>query len=211
MKESLVANKWYPQYSGPGRSYKTLYPTPQSILRRAVGSEEYKFVSETVTTEHIRAAVIMPLDVPFQHLLANEPWGMSYRDTNWRMIIVSTVDPLRWIELARASGAIAWLKGHSQTYTYNWEPPETDQHGLKKRPPNALGLTGEPERHEDGRKTRKDRGTTKKYNKDNMLDDLRMGTMTHNEIGQKHGVSRITVFNLAKRHNIRQYNVKTQA
>ena len=211
MTEFLVANKWYPQYSGPGRSYKNIYPTPQSILRRAVGSEEYKFVSETVTTEHIRAAVIMPLNVPFQHLLANEPWGMSYRDKTWRMLIVSTADPLRWIELARASGAIAWLKGHSQTYIYNWELPDTDQHGLKKRPPNALGLTGEPERHEDGRKVRKDSGSVKKYNKEDMLDDLRAGLLTHYEIGLKHGVSRITVFNLAKKHNLgtRQYNVKT--
>jgi len=117
MNESLVANKWYPYYKGPGRSYNNPYPTPQSILRQAVGAEEYKFVSETVTTEHIRAAVVMPVDVPFQHLLAEVPWGMSYTTPDWRMLIVSVLDPYAWIELARASGAIGWFKGHQQTYT----------------------------------------------------------------------------------------------
>jgi hypothetical protein len=204
MKESLVANKWYPQYSGPGRSYRSLYPTPQSILRRAVGAEEYKFVSETVTTEHIRASCIIDPDVPFQHLLAGEPWGMSYRDADWRMLIVSTLDPLRWIELARASGARAWLKGHTQTYTYNWEPPPLDEHGLKRRPPNALGITGDQTKHSNGRLVRKDRGAPKKYNPVALLDDLREDILNHSELAAKHGVSRITVWAFAKRNGFTQ-------
>jgi hypothetical protein len=203
MNESLVANKWYPHYLGPGRSYKSIYPTPQSILRRAVGAEEYKFVCETVSTEHIRAAVVMPVDVPFQHLLSNEPWGMSYREADWRMIIVSTLDPLRWIQLARASGAIAWLKGHTQTMTYNWEPPPLDEHGLKKRPPNALGITGDQTKHASGRLVRKDRGRPKKYKPEDMLADLLSAELSHTEIGKKHGVSRLTVFTFAKRNGIR--------
>lgn len=206
MNESLVANKWYPHYKGPGRSYKSQYPTPQSILRRAVGAEEYKFVSETVTTEHIRAAVVMPLDAPFQHLLVNEPWGMSYTTKEWRMLIVSTLDPLRWIELARASGAIAWLKGHAQTYTYNWEPPPLDQHKLKMRPPNALGITGEKptgkKKLDDGRKVRHDRGRPKKYNADELLADLVLGELNHSELAEKYGVCRITIFNFAKRNKL---------
>jgi len=207
MNESLVANKWYPQYTGPGRSYRSIYPTPQSILRRAVGAEEYKFVCETVSTEHIRAAVIMPLDVPFQHLLSGEPWGMSYRDAEWRMIIVSTLDPLRWIELARASGAIAWMKGHTQTYTYNWEPPPLDQHKLKIRPHNALGITGAnmgKKTLETGRKVRKDRGAPKKYNPEELLADLTLGHMSHNELAAKYRVSRLTIFNFAKRNGFTQ-------
>jgi hypothetical protein len=133
MNENLVANKWYPEFTKPRRSYTSPYPTPQSILRKAVGVEEYKFSCETVTTEHIRAAVIMPLDLPFQHLL-DEPWAMSYRTPQWRMIIVSTVDSLRWIRLARATGAVAWQKGHGMSCTYNWEPPELDETGNKKQP-----------------------------------------------------------------------------
>lgn len=204
MNETLVANKWYPQYTGPGRSYKILYPTPQSILRRAVGAEEYKFVSETVSTEHIRASCIIDPAVPFQHLLAGEPWGMSYRDLEWRMLIVSTLDPLRWIELARASGARAWLKGHTQTYTYNWEPPPLDKHKLKIRPPNALGITGDQTKHSNGRLVRKDRGAPKKYKPELLLADLMLGDMTHSELAVKHGISRITVFNFAKRNGITQ-------
>ena len=193
--EQLTANKWYPLQNG-----KPLYPTPQAILRRAVGAEEYKFVSETVTTDHIRASCIMPLNVPFQHLLANEPWGMSFKAPEWRMIIVSTLNPTRWLELARASGARAWLKGHNQTMTYNWEPPEVDEHGLKKRPGNALGVTRVPEPG-----TRKDRGCQRKpYDKEALLAECRLGELTHAEIGAKHGISRITVMKLANAAGIRQ-------
>jgi hypothetical protein len=133
MMETLVSNKWYPEFSKPRKSYSSPFPTPQSILRRACGVEEYKFACETVTTEHIRAAVIMPLQTPFAQLL-NEPWAMSYRTAHWRMILVSTVDPLRWIDLARTSGAWAWQKGNNMTVTYNWEPPVLDENGLKILP-----------------------------------------------------------------------------
>lgn len=196
--ESLVANKWYPQYKGPGRSYKSGYPTPQSILRKAVGAEDYTFVSETVTPEHIRAAVIMPLDAPFQHLLSEVPWGMTYTTPEWRMLIVSVLDPMRWIELARASGAISWLKGHNMTITYNWEPPPVDEHGLKKRPPNALGATRIPVPG-----ARSDKGVQRKeYDKDSLIQELKLGNLTHKEIGDKFGVSRITVIRIAQENGL---------
>ena len=133
MNEILVANKWYPEFTKTRGRYANPYPTPQSILRRACGVEEYKFMCETVTTDHIRAAVIIPLGVPFQHLL-DEPWAMSYRTEHWRMIIVSTLKNLRWIDLARVTGAIAWQKGHNMSCTYNWEYPELDETGNKKQP-----------------------------------------------------------------------------
>lgn len=211
MNESLVANKWYPHYKGPGRSYNNPYPTPQSILRQAVGAEEYKFVSETVTTEHIRAAVVMPLNVPFQHLLSEVPWGMTYTTKEWRMLIVSVLDPYPWIELARASGAIGWLKGHAQTYTYQWEPPPRDHTGNKIRPGNALGITGKVERTEEGRKVRKDRGRPKKFDREALLDDLREDKKTHTELAIKHNVSRITVHTFARRNGFvkRESRVKT--
>lgn len=189
--ETLTANKWYPlQAKG-----KPLYPSPQSILRRAVGAEEYKFVSETVTTDHIRAACVMPMDVPFQHLLSEVPWGMSYNGGSWRMLIVSTLDPNRWLTLARASGAIGWLKGHNQTITYNWEPPEVDEHGLKKRPGNALGVTGE-------KKSKRFYPQRIAYDKASILEDLRTSTMSHREIGEKHGVGRLVVFKISKDHGL---------
>jgi hypothetical protein len=189
MNEALVANKWYPHYKGPGRSYTNPYPTPQSILRAAVGAAEYKFVSETVTTEHIRAAVVLPLTVPFEHLLS-EPWVLSYRDTNWRMLIVSTVDPNRWIEQARASGAIAWLKGHRQTITYNWEPPPRDDNGNKIRPPNALGVND----YNDGKRVYK-----KNYSVAAVIEDIKRGYLTHREIADIHNIATNTVSNISKR------------
>ena len=192
MNEALVANKWYPHYRGPGKSYTNPYPTPQSVLRQAVGAAEYKFVSETVTTEHIRAAVVLPLLVPFEHLL-NEPWVLSYRDPEWRMLIVSTVDPLRWIELARASGAIAWQRGHAQTCTYQWEPPPRDETGNKIRPPNAPGavLFGNCKKQ-----------YRKKYNMDEVLSDLRCGLYSTVEIGNRNNIASATVQTIAKAANI---------
>ena len=194
MNETLVANKWYPHYRGPGRTYNIPYPTPQSILRSAVGATEYKFVSETVTTEHIRAAVIMPLAVPFQHLLSDVPWAMSYRDLEWRMLVVSVVDPLRWIELARSSGAMAWLRGHAQTCTYNWEPPARDHTGNKIRPPNAPGtvMFGDCKTH-----------YKKKYDLAEVIYDLNSRYLTTREIGDKHNISSATVQGIAKRANIK--------
>lgn len=194
MNESLVANKWYPHYKGPGRSYKIPYPTPQSILRAAVGSEEYIFISETVTTEHIRASVIMPLDVPFQHLLAEVPWGMSYRTSEWRMIIVSVLDPYAWIELARASGATAWMKNHARSYTYNWEPPPLDQHGLKFR-----GGVGRPSNEEA---EARGQGRPRKFDRDALLADLILDEKTQLEIANKHGISRITVIKFAQKNGV---------
>ena len=193
MNDALVANKWYPHYKGPGKSYTIPYPTPQSVLRLAVGATEYKFISETVTTEHIRAAVVMPLDVPFEHLL-NEPWAMSYRDPEWRMIIVSTLDPLRWIETARASGAIGWLKGHAQTCTYHWEPPPRDATGNKIRPPNAPGtvMFGDCKTH-----------YKKKYDLAEVIYDINSRYMTTREIGDKHGITATTVQGIAKRAGIK--------
>jgi hypothetical protein len=193
MNETLVANKWYPHYKGPSRGYANPYPTPQSVLRSSVGASEYKFLSETVTTDHIRAAVIMPRGVPFEHLL-NEPWSMNYHNPSWRMIIVSTVDPLRWIELARASGAIAWFKSHSQTYTYNWEPPPLDSTGNKIRPPNALGtqVFGNCKTH-----------YKKKYDLADVIYDLNNRYLNCREIGLKHGITAATVQGIAKRAGIR--------
>jgi hypothetical protein len=190
---ALTANKWYPLQNG-----RPLYPTPQSILRTAVGAEEYKFVAETVTTDHIRAAVIMPLDVPFQHLLDSVPWGMTYTTSEWRMLIVSVLDPVKWLELARASGARAWLKGHNMTVTYNWQPPEVDEHGLKKRPGNALGVT----RIVDS-STRKDKGSVRKgYDRTKLVDDIRAKLLTYKEIGEKYGLSRIRVMEISKEEGL---------
>ena len=140
MQASITANKWHPEYK-PKHVYKPAWPTPQSILRSAVGATEYKFICESVTIDHIRAAVIMPLNIPFYHLLQGEPWGMSYRTADWRMLIVSTLNTSRWIELAQASGAISWIKNHNMSYTYQWEMPRVDEHGIKIRPPNAMGVT----------------------------------------------------------------------
>jgi hypothetical protein len=190
MNEALVANKWYSIYKKPS----TGYPSPQSILRAAVGAQEYMFLSETVTTEHIRAAVVMPLDVPFQHLLSSVPWGMSYRTESWRMIIVSVLDSYAWIELARASGALGWMKNHNKSYTYNWEPPPLDQHGLKFR----AGAGRPTNEAMDARGA----GRPKKYDRDLLLEDLRMGEKTHGELATKHGISRISVLKLAQKNGL---------
>jgi hypothetical protein len=152
------------------------------------------FVSETVTTEHIRAAVIMPLDVPFQHLLSEVPWGMSYKTDDWRMLVVSVLDPYSWIELARASGAIAWMKNHAKSYTYNWEPPPLDQHGLKFR----VGQGRPTNEAMDARGA----GRPRKFDREVLLEDLILNEKTQQEIANKHGISRITVLKFAQKNGL---------
>ena len=199
---ALSPNRWYPDFKGTGRSYKNKYPTPQSVLRASVGATEYKFLSETVTTEHIRAAVIMPKDVPFAHLL-NAPWALTYTDANWRMVIVSILDPVSWIDIARASGAIAWMKSHNQAHVFYWQMHDMDKHNLKIRPPNALGI-GSDSFAASGRKTTTKGRVFKGYDKEALIDDIREDLMTYTDIGTKWGVSRITVMKLAKEAGIRK-------
>jgi len=191
--EVLKPNIWYPI----PKNNCSIYPSPQSILRKAVGTGEYKFVSQSITADHIRAACVMPLDVPFQHLM-DEPWAMSYKSDEWRMIIVSTLKPSRWLEIARATGAISWYKGHPLSITYDWEEskPELDKHGLMVRPPNALGENGKENKVPKVGKQRKE------YVREDVIEDLRSALMNHTEIGVKHGISRITVIKIAKQEGI---------
>jgi hypothetical protein len=202
--DNLTPNKWYPMIRNGVRQY----PTPQSILRESVGAEEYKFVCETVTTEHIRAAVIMPLDVPYLHLL-NEPYSLVYTNSSWRMIIVSTLDPIRWLDLARGTGAQAWWRGHNMTITYNWQQPILDDLGNKIRPPNALGYTRPLVVTETGRRVRSDIGVPRgKYDQTQLLSDICTGMMTWVEIANKHGISRMTAARVAREHGVKKINLK---
>lgn len=124
---NLVANRWY----RPGDTEPRLpspYPSPQSIMRSAVGALEYHWRAEGAQPAHIRAAAIFDPDAHYHELL-NEPWSMVYYRGTYVMVIVSTADPLRWILQAQQRGALAWLRGHQMTVTYNWEPPMFDSQG----------------------------------------------------------------------------------
>jgi hypothetical protein len=200
---NLTPNKWHPV----PRNNTRMYPSPQSVLRESVGADEYKFVSETVTTAHIRAAVIMPLDKPYDHLL-NEPYSLVHVRPTWRMIIVSTLDPVKWLDLARSTGSLAWWRGHNMTVTYNWERPLTDELGNKIRPPNSLGITRPPVFTESGRRARSDIGVPRgQYDLESVLSDIRAGDMTWVDIGIKHGISRVTAMNIGKQHGITKTNL----
>jgi hypothetical protein len=129
----ISVNVWHPITTNNSRSP---YPLPQTILRQAVGAREHKFQCETVTTESIRAAVVMPRGVPFEHLLA-VPWAMTYTTPNWRMIIVSVEDQMAWIDLARATGAVHYFRSHAKCNVYRWHEPDLDEHQLKIRAKNA--------------------------------------------------------------------------
>jgi hypothetical protein len=204
--DNLTPNKWHPI----PRNNVRIYPTPQSILRESVGADEYKFVCETVTTEHIRAAVIIPLDLPYQHLL-NEPYSLVHTNSSWRMIIVSTLDPVRWLDLARGTGAQAWWRGHNMSITYNWQQPITDELGNKMRPPNAQGITRITQYDASGRRRRSDIGVPRgRYDLNQLLDDIREGSMTWVEIARTHNISRITAMRVAKQHGIDKLNLKGQ-
>ena len=190
--QGLHANKWYPIPTGNKREP---YPSPQSILRASVGEKAYKFECKTVNTDHIRAACILPKSIPFTHLMAT-PWSLAYATDAWRMIIVSCQDFYTWIDLARASGAIAWQIGHAKTHTYQWEPPRLDRQGMEIRPPNTIANTL-------GRRSTFN-SQYKDYDREAVLDLLREGQLSMTEIGAQHGISRITVQKIASRAGISQ-------
>lgn len=193
MTETLVANRWYPEYKGPGRSYKSSYPTPQSVLRTVLGESNYTFKSQTVDCEFIRAACVVPLDQPFGHLLT-EPWAMSYRTAQWRMIIVSSPNPDSWIDLAKSSGAQAYQRGHSRTFVYKWEAPAQDENGLVIRPANALAMTRPSPLLGRQRKL---------YDKDEILELIHQGEMNYTDIGKIYDLSRLTILKIAQDAGIR--------
>ena len=198
MNETLVANRWYPAFKGVGRSYRNPYPTPQSILRESLGQEEYKWVCKTVTADHIRAACVLPRGVPYAHL-TNAPWSLIYTTSDWVMIIVSVADRYKWIDLCRASGAIAWQTAHNMTYIYEWTPPALDENGMEIRPPNALGATAVP-----GSKRADFNVPKKKYDRAALLDDIRSELLSYEAMSDKYGLTRQTIYNIQKREGIEQ-------
>jgi hypothetical protein len=86
------------------------------------------------------------------------------------------------------------MKGHTQTYTYNWEPPQRDATGNKIRPPNAPGTVF----FTDCKTHYK-----KKYDLGAVIADLNQRYLTTREIGEKHNITAATVQSIAKRANIK--------
>ena len=191
----ISANTWHPISS----SNKRIYPSPQSILRQAIGTSDYKFHSEGASLEHIRAAVIMPRNTAYQHLLA-VPWALTYTTPNWVMIIASVEDQLTWIDIARASGAIGYLRSHAKCTVWSYHEPEFDEHGLKVRPRTAVDLDRAVRITCASSLKGKQR---KNYDKESLIEDLKIGNMTHPELGAKYGLSRLTVLKIAHDAGIR--------
>jgi hypothetical protein len=112
------------------------------------------------------------------------------------MIIVSTAEQYKWIELCQASGAVSWQRGHSMTYIYEWTKPDCDEHGLEVRPPNALGATGLPKEHPLKNKPKKG------YDRAAVVEDLRAQLMTADELAMKYAISPQTIYTISKREGI---------
>jgi len=177
----LVPNRWYPEYTTQ-RIYKTDYPTPQNVLRSVVGAEDYRFTSKTVDAEYIRATAIMPRGLKYGHL-TNTPWSLIYRAPEWTMIIVSVEDVDSWLDLARASGAQSWQQAHKQTRVYAWTNVEDDS------PLKPLLIDNNPRRR-------------KEYDRELVVDQLRAGYLTFEQIAKDHGVNGATIARIAKEENL---------
>jgi hypothetical protein len=139
---------------------------------------------------------VIPLEMSFSHLL-NEPWAMSFKHTEWRMIMVSTLDPMRWITTARASGAIAWLKGNNMTVTYQWERPRLDASGNKYRPPGSPPPDTPPE-FEFAYEKRKWTPPKTDIDREGLIADLQAGVLLQQELMEKYGITRLRVQSIAE-------------
>jgi len=199
--KKYTANKWYGHkgmYNGRGP-----HPSPMFFLKKSVGLEEYKWLSKGPDCYNIRAAAVFDSSViQWSHLL-DTPWSMNAvfsRDVGpyhykWRMIVVSVEDRETWIQRAIDSGACAWWLGSNTNSVWQWSEPEFDDNGIEIRP-NGTTIyesTRELLRHQ-----------TKDYSLSDVLTDAQNGIMTYQEIGEKHGISRITVMKLANRAGIRR-------
>jgi hypothetical protein len=196
MNENMIANRWYDHNF---KRTNNVYPTPQSILRFACGVADYKFLCDTVSTEHVRAAVVIKKDLAFSHLM-DTPWSMQYATADWRMIIVSVLNIQSWIDLAASSGADAFFKASSMTITYQYEPPRLDSLGNKYRPPGAPG-PDIPEEHEFGQEKKPRTWTPPKqdFDREGLLADIRAGVMLQQDLQLKYGLTRNRIKDIASK------------
>jgi hypothetical protein len=194
MQDTSTANKWFPV----DKKSKVSYPSPQSILREAVGVSEYSFICKTTNTIHIRAAVIMPARVSYAHLLT-APWAMIYKTKLWVMIIVSISEPTKWLDIAKSSGALAWQKGPTKSLLYQFELPDMDLHGLEVRPNNTGLVTDELAKAFQLKHPGKPRRQTKDYDYEEMMKDIIANKLTYVAMAEKYNISRITVMTNAHR------------
>jgi hypothetical protein len=193
MNENMIANRWYDHNFN---RINNVYPTPQSILRFACVVGDYKFLCDTVSTEHIRAAVVIKKDLAFSHLMAT-PWSMQYTTRDWRMIIASVLNIQSWIDLAASSGCDAFFKANSMTITYQYEPPRLDACGNKYRPPGAP-QPDVPDVPEYGIQIKRKWTPPKTdFDREALLADIRAGVMLQQEIQDKYGLTRVRIKEIA--------------
>lgn len=196
MIENMIANRWYDHNFN---RINNVYPTPQSVLRYTCGVADYKFLCDTVSTDHIRAAIVLDKDKPFNHLM-NTPWSMVYATAEWRMIIVSVLNIQSWLDLAISSGAHGFFKASNMTITYQWEPPRLDSTGNKYRPPGSP-LPDIPEEREIGsqKKTRKWTPPRQDFDREGLLADIRDGILLQQELQDKYGLTRVRIKEIASK------------
>ena len=193
MNENMIANRWYDHNF---KKINNVYPTPQSILRFTCGVADYKFLCDTVSTDHIRAAVVLDKLKPFSHLM-NTPWSMTYTTDAWRMVIVSVLNIQSWLDLAVSSGCDAFFKASSMTITYQWEPPRMDSTGNKYRPPGSP-MPDIPEEFEFNDLKRRTWTKPKTdFDRDGLLTDIREGVLLQQELIDKYGLTRVRIKQIA--------------
>jgi hypothetical protein len=134
---------------------------------------------------------------------------MNFKHSEWRMIMVSTMDPLRWISIAKASGAIAWLKGHNMTYVYQWEPPPRDATGNKIRPPGCpvndvaiVELFVAPDKKRTYRKPHQN------YDRQTLIADLKAEKLTQSELMIKYDLTRLSILKVCDELGIQRDRVR---
>lgn len=216
--KNLSPNNWY----GPAGMYKAKRPfaSPQSVLRESYTNDEstYHFTCEGPNIDSIKASAVLPIDMPFSTLLDGVQYCLTAKlNSQHRMLIVSTLNSLEWIDRAIEAGAIAWIINHGKAHTWSWQPPELDPTGNKVRPQclRNLGLEKQAVNHSTlaswTRLKNPDapRRQIKEYDFDGIIADLTEGKLTQRAIGDKHGVSRVTVMSIAHRNGFKKNTIKT--
>ena len=177
----IAHGRWHNHNNANANYLTQQYGTPAAWLRRSFQSviQSDRDPAEA-QVKYIRAAAVFGPGGSLLPLTTNTCWSLlcNPQTKNYRVVVVSTEDPIGWIEQARAQGALAWwLAEPGPVYVY--EP-------IFHPDPRTVGLEDVAESRGAG-----------EYDRDALIRDLAAG-QRQSALAAKYGITRSMVSQVNK-------------
>ncbi|CAB4154809.1 hypothetical protein UFOVP642_32 [uncultured Caudovirales phage] len=179
---NIAPERWH-NHQGLGSTtlYQT-YGTPSAWYRRSYYTIS-KNESDVVKDEYnfIRAAAVFKTGVPLTPFTVNVEYSLicDIAHRGWKVMLVSCADPVAWLSRAYEAGAVAWwLCSPGPVFEY-----------VPRVYPDS--------REETDTMLESSRGPGK-YDRDQVMWDLKNSTMSQQAIGNKYGITRSMVSVIAR-------------